>query len=72
MEKVEEDDGFNASAMLASLKKERDSLEVEKDQVVKARYKVEAKDEQLLQDKANLKLQHQKTKFELDNQKFPF
>lgn len=43
IEKVEEDDGFNTSAVLAPLKKEKNSLKDKKEQVVNARDKAESK-----------------------------
>lgn len=52
MEQAVEDDGFSASMILATLKKEKDALTAEKYKAIKD----EAKAEQLLEDKVELKL----------------
>lgn len=65
MEYVEEDDGFSAFVMLATLKKERDVLKLDKEKVIQAKDEAGLKVEHLFQDKAELKLLYTEIKFEL-------
>lgn len=59
MEQAEENDCFSASVQLTTLKAKRDTSKIKKAAVTKARGKGEAKVDQLLKDKAELKLMHQ-------------
>lgn len=54
----EEDDDFNTSIILSSLKKDKDVLQAKKDKATKSKEEAKAKVEQPLKDNNKMKLMH--------------